>query len=115
MLPFLYSLSIVLTILIVWFKTDAFVEYCKIFNWNFLLFNYNNSELSFPQYLYSQRNVLFKNPFIHFYIKLITCPFCLSFWLCLITAFIIGNPISVFPLYICSIFLYLILVKLLEH
>jgi hypothetical protein len=115
MLPFLYSLSVILTILIVWFKTDAYVEYCKIFNLNFLLFNYNHPELTFPQYLYSQRNTLFKKPFTVFYIKLITCPFCLSFWLSLIAAFVISNPLAVFPLYVCSLFLYLFLVKLLEH
>lgn len=115
MLSFLYSLSVILTILIVWFKTNAYVEYCKIFKLNFLLFNYDEPQLTFTQYLYSQRNILFKSSFMRFYIKLITCPFCLSFWLCLTAAIIISNPLAVFPLYVCSLFLYLILIKLLEH
>jgi hypothetical protein len=113
MLPFLYSLSIILTILIVWFKTDAFVEYCKIFKLDFLLLNYNQLELTFPQYLYTQRNVLFNSQVAIFFIKLITCPFCLSFWLCLFASLIIVNPLATFPLYVCSVFLYLLLGKLL--
>jgi len=112
MFSFLYSLSIILTVLIVWFKTDAFVEYCKVLNLKFLLFNYNSLELTFPQYLYTQRNVLFKHPITIFFIKIITCPFCLSFWLCLFASVVITNPLATFPLYICSLFLYLLFGKL---
>ncbi len=113
MFPFLYSLSIILTILIVWFKTDAYIEYCKIFKLDFLLLGYDQPELSFPQYLYTKKYTLFKSPLVIFFIKLITCPFCLSFWLCLFASLIISNPLASFPLYVCSLFLYLLLGKLL--
>ena len=113
MFSFLCSLSIVLTILFIWFKTNAFVEYCKLFKLNFLLFNYKPHNLSFTEYLYTQKNIIFKNRFIIFCIDIITCPFCLSFWLCLLFASTTLNLLMVFPLYVCSLFLYLILIKLL--
>jgi len=58
MIDFLYSLGFIVTFLIVWFQTDAFVEYCKVFGFKKILLGYENTELSFPQHLYSKRNVL---------------------------------------------------------
>lgn len=72
-------------VLIIWFKTDAFVEYfCflpivkKYFKArelnlassfsNFLAVNYNN----------------------HFIIRLISCVYCLNFWISILTSFFVG-------------------------
>ena len=115
MINFLYSLGFITTFLIVWFQTDAFVEYCKVFGLKKFLFGYDNPELTFPQYLYSKRNVFCKNRFSLFYIKLITCPICLSFWLCLISGTIIHNFLAIPLLYVTSLFVYLIFSKLLNH
>lgn len=115
MIDFLYSLGFIVTFLIVWFQTDAFVEYCKVFGLKKFLLGYENTELSFPQHLYSIRNVLCKNKFSLFYIKLITCPVCLSFWLCLIAGTIIQNFLVIPLLYVTSLFIYLIFNKLLNH
>jgi len=115
MLNFFYSLGFVVTFLIVWFQTDAYIEYCKVFGLKKFLFGYDESDLTFPQYLYTKRNVFTKNKFILFYIKLITCPICLTFWLCLIPAFLLQNFLIVPLLYVCSLFVYLLFTKLLNH
>lgn len=117
MLNFLYSLGFVVTLLVIWFKTDAFFEYCKIFNFKWLLFGYDvsNTDLTFPQFLFVKKHLLTKSKFCLFYIKLITCPLCLSFWFCLICGLIFINPLLVPCLYICSLFVYLSLSKLLDH
>jgi hypothetical protein len=115
MIDFLYSLGFIVTFLIVWFQTDAFVEYCKVFGFKKILFNYEFSELTFPQYLYSKRNILCKTKISLFYIKLITCPVCLSFWLCLIAGTIINNFLIIPLLYVTSVFVYLVFSKLLNH
>ena len=115
MLDFFYSIGFIVTFLIVWFQSDAFVEYCKVFGLKKFLLGYDNPELTFPQYLYSKRHIFTKNKFVLFYIKLITCPVCLTFWLCLIPGFILHNFLIVPLLYITSIFLYLLFVKLLNH
>jgi hypothetical protein len=117
MLDFLYSLGLVVFIMIVWFKTDAFPEYCKLFNFNFLLFGYDKTDdqLTFPQYLYVKRHILTKCKYYLFYIKLITCPICLSFWLCLGAALIYNIILLVPLLYVTSLLVYLIFTKLLDH
>lgn len=116
MLNFLYSVGFVVFILIVWFQTNAFSEYCKLFGLNFLLFGYDttDSQLTFPQYLYSKRHVITKNKYIRFYIDLITCPLCLTFWICLIVAGLFHLFISVPLLYVTSLFSYLLFTKLLN-
>ena len=117
MLDFLYSTGFVVFVMIIWFKTDAFSEYCKLFGLNFLLFNYDKTDeqLTFPQYLYTKRHVLTKCKYYLFYIKLITCPFCLSFWICLASAMMYNTILTVPLLYVTSLLVYLIFTKLLDH
>lgn len=117
MINFLISLSFVVFVLIVWFKTDAFIEYCKLLGLEKILLGYDSTDqqLTFPQYLYVKRLILTNNKIIHFIIKLITCPLCIGFWL----SFLFGGlllPFLFIPLlYICSLFVYLIFTKLLEY
>lgn len=117
MLNFLYSLGLVTTVLVVWFKTEAFSEYCKIFNIECLLLGYDesNTDLTFPQFLFVKRHLLTKSKFWLFCIKLITCPFCLSFWFCLFFGLIFIHPLLIPCLYVSSLFVYLSLSKLLDH
>lgn len=101
----IFNIFLITTILIVWFNTDAFVEYATIFRLplvkikeylqaknkdctityhNFLLFNYNN-----------------------FFVRLITCPICTSIWLSLILDIMKNYKLNDFPiLFICSLLLY---------
>lgn len=117
MLDFFYSIGIVVTLLIVWFQTDAYIEYCKLFGLNFLLFGYDKTDeqLTFPQYLYTKRYTLSKCRYCVFYIKLISCPVCLNFWFCLVMGVLFNNILFVPLLYVVSLLIYLIFTKLLNH
>ena len=84
LLVFINLVCLVLTIMIVWFKSGAFVEYCNLFGFKKLLLGYDKdpNNLTFPQYLYVKSRTLFKCSACRFLIALITCPLCLAFWLC---------------------------------
>ena len=115
MLNFFYSLSFVTFLLIVWFKTDAFVQYCQLFGLKFLLLGYEeNNNLTFPQYLYTKR-LITPNKYLQFYFKLISCPICLGFWISLVFGALFCSLLAVPAVYISSLFLYLIFSKLLEY
>jgi len=76
----LLAFSISFSILFLIFKTDVIVSYL-------CLFGYDDSEYrttlglgSFPEFIrYKQRN---------FFTKLVSCPYCLGFWICLASSFI---------------------------
>jgi hypothetical protein len=70
-------------ILLVWFKTEAIVEYASLFGLK-KLFKANEfrvekmslEQLTYPTFLKMKSN--------NFFIKLITCPICLSVWMTII-------------------------------
>ena len=102
---FIERIFLITSILIIWFNTEAFVEYVTLFRLpvvkvkeyivakdkdctltyhTFLLFNYNN-----------------------FFTRLITCPICTSFWLTIIVGFFTQLSFISYPaLFICSLYLY---------
>jgi len=67
---------------IVWFETEAFVEYVRLFGFNlFRVKDYrvakqNNFELTYHSYLLQKHN--------NFFTRLITCPICFTTWLSLV-------------------------------
>jgi hypothetical protein len=74
--------SIISLILLLWFRTDVWVEYCRLFGLNFLSFykdfdakQYQDVSLTYHIYLRRYHNC--------FFVRLITCPICLAVWLCL--------------------------------
>jgi hypothetical protein len=99
--------------MIIWFKTDAFIIYSKLFGVNSLFPSiqewedyrkYKDISVGYHQYL------RIKNP-DGFFIKLATCPICLGIWLTIPTTILCG--ITVFPtVAFLSIFLYLLTIKL---
>lgn len=93
LLVFINLVCFVLTIMIVWFKSSAFVEYCNLFGLKFLLLGYDKdpNSLTFPQYLYIKSRTLFKCSACRFIVSLITCPMCLSLWLSAGVACIYGT------------------------
>ena len=78
-------------ILIVLLKTNVFVEYCCLFglsDWFYIpdYFNYRKTPIN--RLLYFEWLLMtFENSF---FIKLITCPICLSFYLSLLICLFIG-------------------------
>ena len=71
------SIAIVNTILLIWFKTNAFVEYSKLLGIKFK--DFEQKKLDIPNLLYSTYVSE-----LGWFGRLLSCPFCLSFWLCLI-------------------------------
>ena len=116
MLYFFNIIALIVSILIIWFKTDFFIEYCKLFNvYKQLVINYNlTTNISFPQYLYVTYKNSVKNRFKRFLLKLVTCPLCLSLWLSILAG-ILFSCFLCFPLfYISSLFIYFNLIKLID-
>jgi len=77
--------SIIALILLVWFRTDAWLEYTRLFHFNWLSFykefdaKYKNDvSLTYLHFLRRDHNC--------FFVRLITCPICIAIWLGLIIA-----------------------------
>ncbi len=96
---------------IIWFDTEAFVEYIKLFklNWfkvnEYLIARESNFELTYHTYLlYNHKN---------FFTKLITCPICLTTWLSIIFSLLFTESILNFSIiFVLSIIGYNIYKKL---
>jgi hypothetical protein len=107
MLRFLDIICFNISILLIWFKTDAFVEYCKLLKIKIPL---NTTNTTYPQFLY----LTYKNEktLRSFVIKLITCPVCLGFWLSVLTGILFADIFSIPILFIATITYYLLLCKI---
>ena len=96
---------------IIWFDTEVFVEYIKLFklNWfkvnEYLIARESNFELTYHTYLlYNHKN---------FFTKLITCPICLTTWLSIIFSLLFTESILNFSIiFVLSIIGYNIYKKL---
>lgn len=95
LLVFINLVCLILTIMIVWFKSSAFVEYCTLLGVKKILLGYDKdpNNLTFPQYLYIQSRTLFKCRICKFIIALVTCPLCLAFWFSIGAACLYGNAL----------------------
>ena len=109
----LYQSFFICFILNVWFNTSAFVEYCKYFNLGCLVFYISDYEkrkelapsLTYISYL---RTTFPKS----FFIKLIACPICVSFWINILYSIGVSNWNMFFVNCWLSLALYYILVFL---
>ncbi len=116
LLYFVNIVCFILTILIVWFKTNAFAEYCKLFNFKKILLGYEaeNNSLTFPQYLYVKTRTIFECSICKFIVSLITCPICLSLWLCIIGACLYGTILLTPLFYITVLICYSLIVRIID-
>lgn len=116
MLYFFNTIALNVCILFIWFKTDAFIDYCSLFN--LIPQTINNyrltTGLSFPQFLYITYKNGIKNRFKQFLLKLVTCPVCLCMWLSIITSNLINSIILTPLLYILSLFIFFQLSKYID-
>ncbi len=90
----LISSSFLALILLIWFRTEAWVEYCRLFHLNFLSFykdfyekRQNDVALTYLGYLRQYHNT--------FIVRLITCPICLGVWLGIGLILFVGNFIVI--------------------
>ena len=114
MLYFFNIIALIVSILLIWFKTDAFIEYCKLFNvlkQTTINFNLANN-ITFPQWLFVTYKNGIKNRLTLFLLKLVTCPICLSFWLSVIFGIMFGYCLFIPILYVFSFTSYLLIIKL---
>jgi hypothetical protein len=98
-------------ILFLWFETDGFIEYLKLFRLNkifkiddFLEYKEEkNPRINYHSYIRQKHN--------NFFTKLITCIPCFNFWIVLLITFIF-NSICFYPIvYVLSYSLYKLLKK----
>lgn len=97
--------------MIIWNETEAFVEYLKFTKNLFKIKKYLiEKDIDFTL---TYKSFLLKN-YNNFFVKLLTCPLCLNFWLCFIGSFIFGYSFIFIPfVYIMSLIIYLLVKKLL--
>jgi len=100
-----FSSIFCLTIL---FKTEAIVEYSKLFRIDkllkvdkYLIYKNTNPDMDFMTFL------LIKYP--NFITKLMSCPFCINFWIVLALSILMNSIIYLPMVYILSIVVYIIL------
>jgi len=116
MLVFCNLIAFIVSILFIWFKTNAFVEYCILFNVNKqTITNYKlTNTLSFPQFLYVTYKDSTKSNLTLFLLKVITCPICLCMWLTFISCIIFGYFLTIPFIFIISLFVYFQLCKFVD-
>lgn len=103
----------VVFLLYMWFETDGFIEYSKLFRLDkkfkinlWMEYRQINPKIDYLSYLRLKHN--------SFFIRLISCRPCLCFWIVFLTLFIFGNLFS-FPLvYIMSYLIYNLVCKLIK-
>jgi hypothetical protein len=110
MIDILNQISLIVFILIIWFKTEAFLEYASLFKIE-KLFKINqfkeykkiNISIDYITYL----SLKHKN----FFTKLISCPYCIGFWIVLFSCLLFNNILLLPFYYVSAIIVYKILDK----
>jgi hypothetical protein len=106
----IYVIFFQVLILLIWFNTDAFIEYFRYIPFDlFKIKAYhkakqNDVTLSYHNYL------LFYHT--NFLTKLITCPICLNVWISIINCLLFTSFVYIPIVCIISLFIYYLLVKL---
>jgi hypothetical protein len=105
------NIFIVATILVIWFHTEAFVEYVNLFKIpyfkvkEYLASKELDCSLTYHSYLLNKHN--------NFFVRLITCPICVTFWLSIIASLTTNIEFIEAPfLFISSLLTYFIFTKL---
>ena len=85
-----YSTSVTMA-LVIWFKTEAFVEYLELFRLDSLfgVKKFRKQQVEGGDYGLDYPNFLLIN-YNSFFIRLITCPFCLTVWASLVISGFVG-------------------------
>lgn len=111
---FLICISIVSILLILWFKTEVWYEYTKLFRLGFLsntqkyeLEKHNDITLTYIQFLR-------KNYRQYFIIRMITCPICVSFWLSLLCGTLMWNLPTFLLTMVGGLIIYGLIIRLLD-
>jgi predicted small integral membrane protein len=113
-LSILTTTALIASALIIWFKTEAFEEYVSLIGGDafFKVKDYRKAQkrdalLTYHSYLLTKLD--------SFFIRLITCPYCLGAWLCLVTSALQNETSLVGIYYVGSLTLYGLTSKVLEE
>ena len=84
-------------VLLIWFRTDAWLEYCRILHLDRISFykdyeakKHEDATLTYLTYLRREHN--------SFFVRLITCPICLAVWLSFVPAAL--TSVFLFPVFV---------------
>lgn len=108
-LELFYCVFWVSMISVIWFYTDTVLYYSQllgVFKKTCLKFSKyikENPTKYFPDFLYKE-SLYTDNRVLKFGLKLLSCPFCLIFWLALLTSFLAQNLLLLAPVYVLSLF-----------
>lgn len=106
--------SFVAMILIIWFKTEVWYEYTKMFGFQRLSLEKEYEQEKQNDITVDYIKFLRKNWHNRFIIRLITCPICLSYWLSFLVCLCSLN-ILVFPvIFIGSLILYGLVCRIMD-
>lgn len=108
-----FSSSIVAFFLLIWFKSDAYIEYCRLFHLN-RISHYkdyeekkkNDISLTYHGYLRQYHNC--------FFVQLVTCPICTTVWLSILSGIFFWNFLIIPITFIGGLILFGIIHRLLE-
>ena len=110
----IFLISLITLVMLIWFNSDAFVEYAKLVGGArfFGVTEYEEQQeksasLDYHGYLLDNKN--------SFFIRLITCPLCFSVWMSVILTFVLTDALWLAPICnIASLILYKVTSNLLE-
>ena len=108
----------VITLLLFWFQTNFVKDYAELFGIQEWLKKFGSDPESGHFLIYDLLAHIEKegiNPKEKFLCKLLTCPFCLGFWLMVSICLLAGNFAGFFPLYVSSMFLYVLFARLIQQ
>lgn len=108
-----FTTFLITLILLIWFKTDAFIVYTKLLRIHKFFYineweefkNTKDCTTTYHQFL------RIKSP-DGFWTKLITCPICFSVWLSIVYCIFIDIVVGIPIVCVCSLFIYFLITKL---
>jgi hypothetical protein len=101
------------TTLLIWFKSDAFVEYAKLLHLHRIFKIKEYEEKRLAESFQLTYTTFLRMTSDRFLIRLITCPLCVSFWLSLIGLFFV--PMYFIPIvYVSTLLIYGVITRLLN-
>tara|TARA_B100000676_G_C17348171_1_gene469546 strand:+ start:171 stop:521 length:351 start_codon:yes stop_codon:yes gene_type:complete len=92
----IFLISLITLVMLVWFNSDAFVEYAKLVGGakffgvtEFEKQQEKTATLDYHGYLLENKN--------SFFIRLITCPLCFSVWISTVLTFVVTDSLWLAP------------------
>lgn len=112
MINLLIIICTIALILTVWFRSNAWLEYTRLFKLNFLS-KYKEYDQAFLENPLLDYHTFLRKSYNNFFIRLVICPICLSVWLGILFGII--THLTFFPIYsMLGLLLYLSINQLLQ-